>query len=269
MLKRLLKTPTANTFSAGEHTLPIVKTARKKSIALKHTAEGVELHVPRHLSERALHKLLQHHSQWIARKVNTLQSRPLGGFKAQPGQTVLFHGEAYGLQFSEHALADRGELNQPTKSRRRRPSTLPCRLQDGCFWVGGLSEGMQPESETVQAKIKLSIQQWFIEQSHAYIEPQLEIYARQIGVQAKSVTVKTYKSRWGSCYPDGRIQFNWKLMQAPSWVVDYVIVHELCHLVHANHSPDFWQLVERHYPQTPQAKRWIKQHGGQLIQFLS
>ncbi|MDG6773991.1 SprT family zinc-dependent metalloprotease [Thiomicrorhabdus sp. ZW0627] len=264
MLNKLLKTQPVNSFTAGEHELPVVKTARKKSIALKHTSSGIELHVPRHLSERALNKLLQHHSQWIARKVQTLQSRPLEGFKAQPGETVLFHGEAYELQFSEADVSE----NRAVSSRRRK-SKLQCRLQDGAFYLHGIAENVDTESETFLTDIKGAIQHWFIEQSHAYIEPRMESYARQIGVQPKSVTVKTYKSRWGSCYPDGRIQFNWKLMQAPEWVVDYVIVHELCHLVHANHSRNFWQLVERHYPQTPQAKRWIKQHGGQLIQFLS
>ncbi|CAN8141022.1 conserved hypothetical protein [uncultured Thiomicrorhabdus sp.] len=65
------------------------------------------------------------------------------------------------------------------------------------------------------------------------------------------------------------MQFNWKLLQAPKWVVDYVIVHELAHLVHPNHSRDFWNLVQQHYPETLKAKVYLKQSGNQMMQFLA
>lgn len=85
-----------------------------------------------------------------------------------------------------------------------------------------------------------------------------------IGVQPTAIIVKTYKARWGSCYSDGRISFNWKLIMAATWVIDYVVVHELCHLIHHNHSANFWRLVEQYYPSYKQAKEWLKQN-GQLL----
>ncbi|MCF6345251.1 MAG: M48 family metallopeptidase [Thiomicrorhabdus sp.] len=85
---------------------------------------------------------------------------------------------------------------------------------------------------------------------------------------ARELLVKGYKSRWGSCCSDGRLQFNWRLWQAPDWVIDYVIVHELCHRVYPNHSKAFWALVMQHYPKTNEAKRMIKQQGKRWIKFL-
>jgi hypothetical protein len=101
-----------------------------------------------------------------------------------------------------------------------------------------------------------------------YLASKLEQYTKQIGVTHQSVTVKGYKSRWGSCSSDGRLQFNWRLMQAPRWVIDYVMVHELCHIIHPNHSREFWALVQKHCPKRDEAKRYFKQHGSMWIQFL-
>ncbi len=109
--------------------------------------------------------------------------------------------------------------------------------------------------------------QFFSEQLQTYLEPRLQMFAEQIGVQPTEVTIRNYKSRWGSCYTDGRVQFNWRLAMAPKAVVDYVIQHELCHLIHPNHSADYWALVARHCPDFDTHKQWLKDNGAALIAF--
>lgn len=109
-----------------------------------------------------------------------------------------------------------------------------------------------------------------IVEAQNYLLAKVPLYAEQMQLTPQRVAVKNYKSCWGNCYYQrGLVQFNWKLLQAPEWVVDYVIVHELAHLVHPNHSSDFWNLVQRHYPQTAQAKAYLKQNGVRMMGFLN
>lgn len=81
----------------------------------------------------------------------------------------------------------------------------------------------------------------------------------------RSVELKNNQSTWGLCSSKGEITLSLQTLFAPLWVVDYVIVHELCHLVHHDHSPDFWQLVERFYPKYKLAKSFLKTKGLQLV----
>ena len=79
-----------------------------------------------------------------------------------------------------------------------------------------------------------------------------------------SVGINTFKSRWGSCDNRGLVQFNWKVIIAPSRVVDYLVVHELCHLKQHNHSPKFWKCVESVFPDYQECKEWLKMNGRTL-----
>lgn len=96
----------------------------------------------------------------------------------------------------------------------------------------------------------------------------ISYYAAQIGVSYGRVTVRSQKSRWGSCSAKGNLSFNCLLMLAPPEVIDYVIVHELCHLKQMNHSPKFWDEVEKIMPDYRQAKQWLKETGESLIRRL-
>lgn len=93
-------------------------------------------------------------------------------------------------------------------------------------------------------------------------------YATQVGVSYGRVTIRCQKSRWGSCSAKGNLSFNCLLMLAPPEVIDYVIVHELCHLKQMNHSFKFWAEVERIIPDYRAAKQWLKETGESLIRRL-
>jgi predicted metal-dependent hydrolase len=89
--------------------------------------------------------------------------------------------------------------------------------------------------------------------------------AHGLGGNVKRVTVRNQKTRWGSCSSRGTISLNWRLIQTPDFVRDYIILHELAHLRHMNHSARFWQEVKRLCPDLATAKQWIKVH-RQLLQ---
>ncbi len=97
------------------------------------------------------------------------------------------------------------------------------------------------------------------------IPPRVEMYAKRIGVTYGTVTVRNQTSRWGSCSQTGNLNFNCLLMLAPTEVLDYVIIHELCHRKEMNHSQRFWSEVEAVMPDYKDCKRWLRMYGGNLI----
>ncbi|MFL6799455.1 MAG: M48 family metallopeptidase [Xanthobacteraceae bacterium] len=92
-------------------------------------------------------------------------------------------------------------------------------------------------------------------------------YAAKLGVTIKRISVRDQSSRWGSCSNSGVLSFSWRLILAPSYVLDYLAAHEVAHLVELNHSRRFWRLVERLYPQAERAKVWLDVHGADLHRY--
>jgi hypothetical protein len=86
-------------------------------------------------------------------------------------------------------------------------------------------------------------------------------YAAAMGVDFRRITIRDQKSRWGSCSAAGELSFSWRLILTPSHVLDYVAAHEVAHLKHMDHGPQFWRLVLKHCPDASPAKKWLKAHG--------
>jgi len=96
------------------------------------------------------------------------------------------------------------------------------------------------------------------------IENRVTYYQGITGGHYTSITIRDQKSRWGSCSSRGTLSFNYRLIFAPPRVLDYVVVHELCHLTHMNHSHDFWNLVAQVMPDYKIYKTWLREHGNEL-----
>jgi predicted metal-dependent hydrolase len=91
--------------------------------------------------------------------------------------------------------------------------------------------------------------------------------AGRLGVAYRRIRIGGQRTLWGSCSARGTLSFNWRLVLAPPEVVDYVVVHELCHLLVPNHSPSFWSLVERHRPGWREQRAWLREYGPELLAF--
>ena len=89
--------------------------------------------------------------------------------------------------------------------------------------------------------------------------------ARLLPHAYKAVRIANQRTRWGSCSTTGAMSFNWRLLLAPPEILDYVVWHEACHLVHMDHSPRFWSLLERHVPDYRAPRRWLRDHGATLV----
>lgn len=102
------------------------------------------------------------------------------------------------------------------------------------------------------------------DKARARFESRVAYYHKITGGRYTSVTVRDQKTRWGSCSSRGTLSFNYRLIFAPPDILDYVVVHELCHLTHMNHSADFWNMVGSVMPEYKIYRKWLKEHGHEL-----
>jgi predicted metal-dependent hydrolase len=105
---------------------------------------------------------------------------------------------------------------------------------------------------------------WYIQKANEQILPRVERYANNMGVEFNEAKISNMRYRWGSCTPKDNLNFNWKLIKAPIYAIDYVIVHELAHLLEHNHTTRFWNIIRTQVPEYLKAKTWLKEHGEVL-----
>lgn len=111
---------------------------------------------------------------------------------------------------------------------------------------------------------RVLFKEWYIERAKEKIIPKVEFFAKNLGVHYNSIKIREYKYRWGSCTTKNNINFNWRIIKAPPLVIDYIVVHELAHLLESNHSPEFWSIIKTQIPKYGEAKEWLKLNGGML-----
>lgn len=118
--------------------------------------------------------------------------------------------------------------------------------------------------EQYESKIKKMLTIWYQEQAKQIIQNTIDKYCLLLGQWPKSFHLKQQKTRWGSCGIDQKIYLNWVLVLAPIGVLEYVVVHELCHLLHRNHGKRFWAKVAQCMPDFEYYEKWLRQHGASL-----
>lgn len=111
------------------------------------------------------------------------------------------------------------------------------------------------------AKRKEVLRQWYVARANEKILPRVARHALELGVEFASAKIVDNRYRWGSCTVKDNVNFNWRLIKAPMFVIDYVIVHELTHLIEPNHTPRFWNIVRSQTPTMEKAKEWLKING--------
>ena len=112
---------------------------------------------------------------------------------------------------------------------------------------------------------RTALEKRYINAAKEYFPKRVAYFQQFTGGTYNRITIRDQKTRWGSCSAKGTLSFNWRLMLAPPAILDYVVVHELCHLTHMDHSPAFWQAVGEVYPDYCAARKWLKDHGQELV----
>lgn len=230
-----------HTINVSGHEVIVKKSARRKTMAIKVNNDGVFLHIPDILPIEIATAFVEKKASWIEKKLQfTRQQADLNQFN--DGDMLLFLGEQYRIQIQTQA-----EIKKPSITLQGKHALL--------------TNATTALSSEVRYKI---IKQWYRQQANDYlIQRSLEL-SHHCRLKANSFQVRTYKARWGSCSHDGHIRYNWKIIQAPKAVIDYLIIHELCHIQEHNHSAAFWALVSRYCPDYKRQRQWLKTYGHRI-----
>ena len=219
--------------------LPLVsvrESARARRLTIKVGPDRPpEVVVPVGTRRRDIDRLLHRHHDWITRKVAELErqtANPTLGLD-RPGVAWL------------HASALPIELSGGVKSTAR--------LAQGRVIVGGPPE-RAPEA----------IERWYRREARLRLIASTRREARRLELRPLRLSIRDPRTRWGSCSPEGALSFSWRLLLAPREILDYVVVHELCHLRELNHSPAFWRLLGEARPGWQAEARWLRDHGWEI-----
>ncbi len=220
----------------------VVRKPGKRGATLTITRDGeVLVTVPKNFSQSMIHQMLHQHAAWIEKKLlaNEAMRTKYPRKNYLPGDKFPFLGKNYHLELIEAA-------------KRR------IELSENSLKVYAAPEEMYGEGED---NIASMVQAWYEASAARILKDRVLLYEEKMRVKGGTIEVKTVNSFWGSCAQDGYLRFNARLLMAPIEVVDYVIVHELSHLTHRNHSRAFWREVETVLPDYKIKRRWLSRHG--------
>ena len=213
---------------------------RKKLAVTVERDRSVVVHVPESTPEETIRKVVESKRRWIYEKVKHAQKyeeRPHPpGKELVNGESTLYLGREYQIEVI------------PTDSTEIRFEQR--------FLIPASQAG----------KRRRVLRSWYINRAKERILPKVKSIAATLGVDFVSAKIVDNRFRWGSCTVKNNVNLNWRLIKAPMFVIDYVIVHELAHLIESNHTPRFWNIVRTHAPTAEKARSWLREHGQILEQ---
>ena len=221
-------------------TYTIQKSSRRRKLTITVERDrSVVVHVPEEMSDEKIRQVVESKRQWIYEKIGhsqKYQNLPHApGKELVSGESALYLGRQYRIEVVKTGLAE---------VRFAHRFLIPA------------TQG----EERVEA-----LREWYIGKAKEKLIPRVKVHARDLGVDAGGVKIVDNRYRWGSCTLNDNVNFNWRLIKVPIFVIDYVIVHELAHLMEANHTPRFWNIVWVQTPTMDKAKAWLKEN-GQLLE---
>jgi len=209
--------------------------SRRKTLAIHIKHRKVEVRSPLRASQREIRAFLECNKKWIDEKLRDESRRYRESLRIENGRKIFYRATERKIVFQENP----------------RHKILVTRDQ---FIVQGPS--------LIPDRAKQQVEAFILEQAAKCLPARATALASylRVGRKLKQVKLRKTRSKWGHCTSSGVIQFNWLIMLAPNSIVDYMIAHEVCHLVHMDHSADFWDLVESVCPNYEYYKAWLKEH---------
>ena len=219
----------------------IIRTDRVKSASIDVEDNLVKVTVPKNLSDERIEELIKGRILWIKQKL-ALQASAI---VSKPKEYV--DGEAFAYLGRNYRLKCAKGLEESVK------------LKSG--YLNVTSKNGKRNSE----HIKAAIEQWYRTKALSRLVNKTKRYSAILKVEPTSINLKDYKAMWGSCSPKGVVSYNWRIILAPHKIVDYIVVHELCHLIEPNHSSKYWKQVRSVIPDYENSKEWLKINGSSLL----
>jgi predicted metal-dependent hydrolase len=232
-----------NVIQGDGFTAEIIRSSKRNSVAIKISKGTVYVMVPESLNKTIIETLVAKKSRWI--KENLARQREVIAVKPKEfitGDVFSYLGKEYVLNIESG-----------------NSYSLTLHKDDYNFVISVIDKTIDNSKMIKQLLVK-----WYQQQAQFIMIEKTQHYAKIIGVNPSSVSIKTFKSRWGSCSVKGVIQYNWKIMMAPEPIINYLVVHELSHILHHNHSPAFWETVAKYCPNYKEQGVWLKLNGARL-----
>ena len=219
-----------------------VSSSRRFTLRVRAATLDAVLTMPTRASIRAARHFAERHAEWIDERLTRLPQR----IPFVVGSTIPFRGvdvpivhrqTLRGVAWLDKLTLPNGEL-QPVLFVSGTPEQQPRRVLD-----------------------------FLRREARRDFEAAVERHTAAVGRRARAITLRDTRSRWGSCTAAGALNFSWRLIMAPGFVLDYLAAHEVAHLVHLNHSPAYWALAARLAPELEAAEAWLKRHGAGLHRY--
>lgn len=217
------------------------RSRRAKRLRMQIDSNGkFELIAPLLTPKSQVNRFVVQHMRWIEKQMGKLeeQKKKRPEFKYKNGDTFYYFGDPITL------------VVEPSVRKRPVVKIKGEQLFITLYRDVNRNDGIET--------IKKAITQFYKKKAEEVIHDRLQFFNEQYGFKYHRVMLRNQKSRWGSCSARGNLNFNWRLIMAPIEVIDYVVVHELCHLKEMNHSKRFWYLVEKAVPNYKEVKKWLK-----------
>ena len=222
----------------GKHVkLRLIRNRRARRYVLRLRRDGsARVTIPRGGTKVEAKRFAEKNVGWLEKQLLRLAARPQGPPAWHVGTEILFRGERVKLQ--PHPAGDACMICLATETVRVKELSADLRPEVERFLFSLAARELPNRAFELAALHKISVER---------------------------VTVRNQRSRWGSCSRRGTISINWRLLQVPRFVSDYIILHELAHLRHMNHSARFWNTVASLCPECAQAEKWIKERGREVL----
>ena len=200
-------------------TYTLKRTNRRRSIGLRIDDDGLTVNVPVRASEKWLHSVLQDKADWVVDKLHNWQAQKPAPPQWLDGESLLFRGETFTLRIVSSLF------ETPPQLHRTQLIVHVSDVED-------------------RVAIEKAITDWYRQEALRLFTECVAHFAPLLSVNPREVKLSSARTQWGSCTTRGTVRLNWQLIKMPLPLIDYVVVHELAHLVEMNHSAAFWNVVE-------------------------
>tara|TARA_B100000963_G_scaffold260936_1_gene229149 strand:- start:289 stop:1020 length:732 start_codon:yes stop_codon:yes gene_type:complete len=218
--------------------------SRRKTSVLQIVGNELQIRVPNRVGDRKIVEILEKKDRWIRNKAIQFQNQPITKEREYiSGGSFPFLGRHLKLKVLEGGKVGTQLIDDYLITTVRSSE------------IGDIRE----------SRIKTYIDKWYVNEAYKKLEEKVIRYSEIIRVSPREMKVRNYKARWGSCDKKGRLTFNFHLIKAPHAIVDYVVIHELCHIIQPNHSKLFWDEVKKFDSSFKNHKKWLKENGKFLI----
>ncbi|WP_442598578.1 M48 family metallopeptidase [Neobacillus sp. D3-1R] len=217
---------------------------KRKSISIKIDSYGnVEVQAPKGTPEPTVLQFLEQKWEWILQKKKDMKDRLDGKQEKvyEQGEGFLYLGKTYPIQI----------IHDPTIA------------QDNAVFKDDQLHISVKQLE--DEKIKQALKRFYYQQCKLLVEKSIRKYQSNFKTKPRSIRITDSKTNWGTCDAKQQLTFNWKLAMAPLDVIDYVVVHEMCHMVHLNHDRSFWRLVGKIMPDYEQKEHWLALSSWKMV----